>query len=598
MPAFLSHRHHRITYPLALFLSFMAAGMTTSQARPEDPPKAERQQLEEWVGTSRSGSYLAGRFAARQRDFEHAARFFESTLSYDPSNPSLLHRAFVLYASSGQWAKADALAQRIVRANPSARLAQTVLGLKAAEKGRWAQARKHFRKAAVTPIGELTSGLLTAWAYAGEGHLAKALAALKKLEKYETFSSFRDFHGALIADFLKSPSRAEQLYARAYRDISGSLRVAQAYANFLRRHGKIDDARKIYRAFLKAAPETAIIKAALADLKKHPRKKPKPMIRSARQGMAEALFSLASALIDDRSLDIALIYNRMALRMRPNYPVAWMLLGEIYENMRKFDKAIAAYRRIPRSHPLWVPAQIQIALDLDDLKRTDEAIALLRRLSKDHPREYKIFLTLGNILRAHERWKEAAEAYTRGLKLMGKPEPRHWSIYYFRGIAYERSGQWPKAEKDFRLALKLNPDHPSVLNYLGYSLIDRGEKLKEALEMVKKAVDARPNDGYIVDSLGWAYYRLGRYDEAVKYLERAVELRPGDPVINDHLGDAYWKVGRRLEARFQWRHALDSKPEEKDIPRIKRKLEVGLDVVEREEAAKTRKTANGTDQAR
>ncbi len=597
MPGF-SYRNTHVFSVVSMAVLVMAMGVTAALSRPQDPPKAGRKQLEAWVGTSRSGSYLAGRFAARQRDYEHAARFFESTLSYDPSNPALLHRAFVLYASSGQWAKADALAARIVRSNPGARLAQTVLGLRAAEKGDWGKARQHFRKAAVTPVGVLTSGLLTAWTYAGEGNLAKALKALKKLDKYESFSSFHDFHGALIADYLKSPSRAEQLYARAYRDIAGSLRVAQTYANFLRRHGKVEDARKIYKAFLKAAPETAIIQAALSDLKKHPHRKPRPLIHSAREGMAEALFSLASALIDDRSLDIALIYDRMALRMRPDYPVAWMLLGEIYENMHKYDKAIAAYDRIPRSHPLWVPAQIQVALDLDDLKRTEQAIALLRRLSKEYPREYKIYLTLGNILRAHERWKEAAEAYSRGLKLMGKPQPRHWSIYYFRGIAYERSGEWPKAEKDFRLALRLNPDHPSVLNYLGYSLIDRGEKLKEALKMVKKAVDARPNDGYIVDSLGWAYYRLGRYKDAVKYLERAVELRPGDPVINDHLGDAYWKVGRRLEARFQWRHALDSKPDEKDVPRIERKLKVGLDVVEGEETTKKRKTASEREHAR
>ncbi len=575
----------------AAALSIVPAAVSPALAA--QPGKGEKGEadaaLESWIGTSQSGSYLAGRHAARQRDYEHAARFFESTLAMDPANPSLLHRAFVLYASTGQWAKADELARRILRVSPGQRLAHLVLALRAIDAKDWKTARRHLKDAAQTPVGELTSALLTAWTYAAERNLAKAMAALKPLDKYDAFKSFKNFHAALIADFLGSPARAERLYARAWQDVSGSLRISQAYVNFLRRQGKVGEARKVCRKFLSSAPENAVMRAVCTDLERNPARRPRPMIRSARDGMAEALFSLASALTDDRSIDIALVYDRMALRLRPDFPVAWMLLGEIFETMRKYDKAAEAYERVPKEHPLRVPAEIQIALALDDLKRTDEAIERLRKLAKAHPREYKIFLTLGNILRAHERWKEAAEAYTRALALMGKPEPRHWTIYYFRGIAYERAGQWPKAEADFRLALKLNPDHPSVLNYLGYSLIDRGEKLDEALDMVKKAVDARPNDGYIVDSLGWAYYRLGRYDEAVKHLERAVELRPEDPVINDHLGDAYWKVGRRLEARFQWQHALDSKPEPKDEKRIRLKLELGLDAVERMERERKRK---------
>ena len=570
------HARRSFLLPAALLLAL--GGMMQAAARPAmSAGEADPEHLESWVGGSLSGSYLAGRFASRHRDYEHAARFFESTLSMDPGNPGLLHRAFVLLATTGQWARADELARRIVRANPRQRLAHILLGLKAAEKRRFRTARRHFEKSAFTPVGELAGALLVAWSEAGEKRLAAAMTALKPLEKYDAFASFKDFHGGLIADYLGSPTRAERLLARAWKAVSGSLRITQAYANFLRRHGRVKDARRVYRTFLAGAPENAVIRAELADLEKNPKRRPAPMIRSAADGMAEALFSLASALTDDRSIDIALVYTRMALRMRPDFPVAWMLLGEIFENMRRYDKAIAAYERVPKNHPLRVPAEIQIALALDDLKRTDEAVARLRALAERHPREYKIFLTLGNILRAHEKWHEAAKAYSHALALMGKPQPRYWMIYYFRGIANERAGHWPRAEADFRLALKLNPDHPSVLNYLGYSLIDRGEKLDEALAMVRKAADARPSDGYIIDSLGWAYYRLGRYEEAVRHLERAVELRPEDPVINDHLGDAYWRVGRRLEARFQWRHALDSKPDPKDAERIRRKLEVGLD---------------------
>jgi tetratricopeptide (TPR) repeat protein len=219
---------------------------------------------------------------------------------------------------------------------------------------------------------------------------------------------------------------------------------------------------------------------------------------------------------------------------------------------------------------------LRIANDLDDLGRTDEAIAGLDKLIAAEPDNYDALYTRGNIQRAHERWAEAADSYTRALARIPSPGKRHWTVFYFRGIAYERSDQWPKAEADFKKALRLQPDQPAVLNYLGYSWIEKGMNLDKALAMVKKAVDLRPNDGYIVDSLGWAYYHLGDYAEATKYLERAVALRPEDATINDHLGDAYWRVGRKLEAKFQWAHARDSKPDPKELKVILKKLSDGL----------------------
>jgi Flp pilus assembly protein TadD len=162
------------------------------------------------------------------------------------------------------------------------------------------------------------------------------------------------------------------------------------------------------------------------------------------------------------------------------------------------------------------------------------------------------------------------------LARIDEPGASQWTVYYFRGIAYERAGQWPSAEADFRKALRFEPDQPAVLNYLGYSLIEKRINIQEAFKMVEKAVSLRPNDGYIVDSLGWGHYQLGNYPEAVELLERAAGLRPEDPVINDHLGDALWKVGRRLEAKFQWQYALDSNPTEADAVKIRKKLENGL----------------------
>jgi len=185
-------------------------------------------------------------------------------------------------------------------------------------------------------------------------------------------------------------------------------------------------------------------------------------------------------------------------------------------------------------------------------------------------------VALGNVLRSRKQFKEAADVYSKVLDGIKEPTRQHWTLYYFRGICYERAKDWPKAEKDLQKALDLYPDQPQVLNYLGYSWVDQGLNLEKAVQMIRRAVELRPNDGYIVDSLGWAYYRLGRFDEASTDLERAIELKPEDPVINDHLGDAYWKTGRELEARFQWRHARDNKPEPEDLVKIEEKLKDGL----------------------
>jgi tetratricopeptide (TPR) repeat protein len=221
-------------------------------------------------------------------------------------------------------------------------------------------------------------------------------------------------------------------------------------------------------------------------------------------------------------------------------------------------------------------AEIQRGLDLDTLERTAEARQLLETLVEKNPADLEAITALGNVLRARKLFKEAAEVYSKGIARLAEPARPHWSMFYFRGICYERSKDWPRAEKDFEKALELYPDQPQTLNYLGYSWVDQGLYLDKALGMIRRAVELRPNDGYIVDSLGWAYYRLGRYEEATKELERAIELRPEDPVINDHLGDAYWKVGRQLESNFQWRHARDMKPEPEDLAKIEIKLRDGL----------------------
>ena len=539
---------------------------------------------------SPSGSYLAGRYASRQRETDIAARYIARALESDPNNPLLVERAFTLEVSSGNMEAGSRFAKRVLEFNDQHRLSLLVLGLEAMRDGKQALAREHFAKAGYTPIGELTSALLSAWTYAAEDDLKGALAELDALKRNQAFENFRVFHAGLIADLVNDRNRAETNYVSAYEKAGTSLRVVQAYGNYLERTGRPDKALEAYELFLRATQQNPLVEAAYNRLKAGG--EPGKFISSPEAGVAEALYSIAGALTDERSIDIALIYARLALYMNPGFPEGQTLLGEIYNQMKLYRQAIVAYEAVPAGNPLRSSAEIQIATNLNQLEQPDEAVKTLKLLIAREPENYNALLALGNLYRLNEKWLDAADAYTQALARVDEPGEEQWSVYYFRGIAWERAGKWANAEPDFRKALRFQPEQAAVLNYLGYSLIEKRLNLDEAFKMVEKAVSLRPNDGYIVDSLGWAHYQLGNYDEAVELLERAAGLRPEDPVINDHLGDALWRVGRTLEAKFQWQYALDSNPTEADAEKIRKKLQEGLAPLD---PAKEPPTASGTE---
>ena len=297
---------------------------------------------------------------------------------------------------------------------------------------------------------------------------------------------------------------------------------------------------------------------------------------TAQAGAAEALYGLGASLGRRGGEDLGLVYLQLGLYLAPNHPLALLSLADLYEALKKPELAIDVYKRVPANSPLHRNAAIQMAANLDTLNRVDEAEKQLDALIKERPKDIEAIMALGNVQRGHKKFAECADTYGKGIATIAHPEKANWVIYYFQGICYERSHNWPKAEADLKEALKLFPEQPHVLNYLGYSWIDQGVNLDDGMAMIKRAVQQRPDDGYIVDSLGWAFFRLGNYPEAVKQLERAIELKPEDPTINDHLGDAYWRIGRVLEARFQWAHARDLKPDPEDLPKIEEKLKNGM----------------------
>jgi tetratricopeptide (TPR) repeat protein len=526
------------------------------------------------VGESPAGNYLAALVAGAERDTVAAATFFREALRFDPRNPKLIERAFVAAVSNGNMRDAFGLAERLVAREPDNSLAHLALGVQSIKNRQFAAARAHFAKGGAGQQRDITATLLTAWCYLGEGNPRKALELVDRLRD-ENFAVFRDYHAGLIANVAKNNAEAARRLKTAYEADKNTLRLVDAYARFLARQGKIAEAINVYEAFDQILPSHPIVVAALNDLK---RGKPLEMlVRNAEQGSAEVLYGLGAAGGRQGDELAAMIYLRLSLYLAPDNDLAIITLADIYERIKQNEQAIDVYALIPDNDPLRTTADIQTGLILETLGRSEQSAAFLKKIVSEHPDNGDALSALGNLQRSHKQYADAIDTYTRAIKEADKTGKAPWSLYYFRGISYERDKKWPLAEADFKQALTLAPDQPLVLNYLGYSWVDQGVNLDEAFAMLHKAVDLQPTDGYIVDSLGWANYKLGRYDEAVKELERAIDLKPSDPVINDHLGDAYWRVERKLEAHFQWNHARDLGPEPEDKAKILEKIEHGLD---------------------
>ncbi len=525
------------------------------------------------------GDYLAARYASANHDSADAGKYFDRALAADPGNPIIIERAFMVALNAGEMDRAVRLARKLVKVSPDNRMGRLVLALDDIKDRDYADAEKQIGNAETGVFVALVGSLTQSWAAAGDGNEALALAKLKAFEGKPAFDLFRAYHKALILDMLADAKGAEESYLAAM-DASGgtSIRIVQSYASFLSRQGRMKDARDTLDQYAALSPDHPLVLASIAQLKSG--KPMKPLVSTAAEGVAEALYGLGSALAQDSGNELATLYLQLAIWMRPDFNVAHTLLADTYEQKKRWAAAIDAYSRVEKDSPLYQNARIQTALDLDRLDRQDEAIAVLRKLSAEEPKALEPMVALGDIYRGKERYAEAAAEYGHAISIAGAPAPSHWSLYYARGICNERLGKWPDAERDLKEALKLSGDHPLVLNYLGYSWIEKGTHLKEALAMIEKAVELRPTDGFIVDSLGWAQYRLGDYASAVRVLQRAVELEPDDSTINDHLGDAFWKVGRKIEARFQWSHALEMKPEKDRIDILKAKLEFGLEAGE------------------
>ena len=300
-------------------------------------------------------------------------------------------------------------------------------------------------------------------------------------------------------------------------------------------------------------------------------------IKTPAQGYALALMDMARILYQEQSDSSVRIFARLALMLDPSIIDAHLLMADSLARNARFEEAIAELKTIPKDHESYRQAQHYAADLMAQAGNKRGAQDLLEKLFKQD-NDIEALIRVGDLRRSDEDYKGALEAYNRAAKRIGDKIPSEfWHLLYARGMAYERQGDWGRAEADLKAALVFQPDNPYLLNYLGYGWADQGKNLDESLKLIARAVELNPEDGYIADSLGWVHYMRGHYAESVKPLEKAVELLPYDPTINDHLGDAYWRVGRKQEARFQWERALSYAEADTKTDVIRGKLKDGLD---------------------
>ena len=579
-------RHSLITRLLssaAVVAGIVLAGLPAAKA--EDAPAAaaeETVKFDPQSVNSFSGAFLAARTADVDKDYETAIALYRITLQYDPTNTEVKERLMITLLLNGDFDEGVKLAQALKDDPAVERITTVVRGMDAIRKREYRTAEKILVYSGPNDLDRMMNGLLVAWAKFGDGKTKQALATISDMDGPDWFAIFKNYNAGAIAAAAGDRDTARKRLNDAILDRNGGaaapdtfMRAVMALARLEAREGNKQKALDAISVGENLVSSYAPLKALRESIERGD--KQEQQVRTAAQGAASVLFSIGGALNREGAEDIVSLYLQVSRALDPESADTLVLLGGLAESQKKPDLAIEFYRQVPENSPMRRLSELQLGLQLADLGKVDEAKKHLKELIEADPKDMRSYLAYGSVLSDAKEYKEMGEVYDRAVDQMGNvPNKSQWTIYFQRGIAYERQKKWEQAEPNFRKALDLNPDQPQVLNYLGYSWVDMNINLDEGLEMIRKAVSIKPDDGYIVDSLGWAYYRMHDFENAVKYLEQAVELKPEDPTINDHLGDAYWRIGRKLEAGFQWAHARDLKPEPEDLEKILEKLKAGL----------------------
>jgi tetratricopeptide (TPR) repeat protein len=508
------------------------------------------------------GAFLTAQYAASQGQVGLAATGILAALGADPENAELQRDAFGLALLAGR-----PEAARIATALPSNPVALLLLADRQARAGDWAGAELAYAELPHDALLDAVRPLVLAWCQQAQGRTDKALDSLQEGINSGHLSAFYLLHAALIADVAHRDGLANRLYTQLAHSMGDpNVRLAQFLASWQARGGRLAEAQETIRTLARTSPDLAIaVPGLLADIGR-------AQITDAKQGIAEVYVGMAGALRREDKTSLPAMVLQLALRMQPDLTEAHLVQAEIAATDHQYAQAAAALEQVPDSDPLAAIVQAHLADDDARIGKTAQALALLDRLASRYPDRSDALVQKGDLLAGDKQYRRAIDAYSQAIARVPDPARGDWFLFYARGAAFERVHDLPAAEADMQRALKLFPDQPAVLNFLGFSWADQNRNLAQAHEMIQKALDQRPEDGEIVDSLGWVLLRQGDAHQAVRVLEKAAEMSPVDPTITGHLGDAYWDAGRKLEAEDQWRRALVLGPDAEDAKRIEARL--------------------------
>jgi len=554
--------HKYIKALLALIL--LSGSVNFSSAQEIEPDLAEQP----------FGEYLTGRHALFNHQYDVAADNYLEAIKQDPENIELMQFSLSVFIAAGRFEDAFFVNEKLKEMDAQNEVSNILDFFNKTKNKSYIEALIDIDELSSTGIMNLIKPFFRAWIDAAEGSTSEINAVVNSFEEENNFNFFNFFQAGLIYEYLEDFEKAESFYAQALNERGLlNLRAVEAYGKILEKNGKTEKAISILEDYIDQAPANEQLKATLIEVRND--EQFEPFVSSLDEGFAEIFYTVSTILMQDNVKSIATNFLQYAAFFKPEFPLVHFLQAQIFESDQYYRGAQNEFDKIKTDSPLYFQSKLQRAWLYNDMDRPEETIAALLKLEKEYPDNREVLNSIAEFYRMNERFAEAIPAYSKVIDNIEEENVRDWIIYYTRGIVFDQEKRWAEAEMDFKKALEIRPEQPMVLNYLAYSWVDRGLNYVEAKKMLIRAVELRPNDGYIVDSLGWALYKMGDYEEAVPVLERAAQLETQDWAINDHLGDAYWTVGRKNEARFQWRHALSLSPDEDKIDLIKSKIKDG-----------------------
>ena len=554
--------HKYIKALLALIL--LSGSVNFSSAQEIEPDLAEQP----------FGEYLTGRHALFNHQYDVAADNYLEAIKQDPENIELMQFSLSVFIAAGRFEDAFFVNEKLKEMDAQNEVSNILDFFNKTKNKSYIEALIDIDELSSTGIMNLIKPFFRAWIDAAEGSTSEIDAVVNSFEEENNFNFFNFFQAGLIYEYLEDFEKAESFYAQALNERGHlNLRAVEAYGKILKKNGKTEKAISILEDYIDQATANEQLKATLNEVRND--EQFEPFVSSLNEGFAEIFYTVSTILMQDNVKSIATNFLQYAAFFKPEFPLVHFLQAQIFESDQYYRGAQNEFDKIKTDSPLYFQSKLQRAWLYNDMDRPEETIAALLKLEKEYPDNREVLNSIAEFYRMNERFAEAIPAYSKVIDNIEEENVRDWIIYYTRGIVFDQEKRWAEAEMDFKKALEIRPEQPMVLNYLAYSWVDRGLNYVEAKKMLIRAVELRPNDGYIVDSLGWALYKMGDYEEAVPVLERAAQLETQDWAINDHLGDAYWTVGRKNEARFQWRHALSLSPDEDKIDLIKSKIKDG-----------------------